>query len=221
MLSSRVKLSKSVQLLLILVILFLAPSFLGEEGWTITHILPLLLLISLISIIREFYAHTTLYYRLVTIAVIGYVLDNIGDLVVFSEVQQRGLDLISNLIYLCFYLAAILLIIGKLYSEKKVTWDTIIGAISVYLLLGLFWFLLYRTVYILDVNAFSKSPVSAFQMLYFSFTTLTTLGYGDITPTSKMSMTLSNTQAIIGQLYPAIFLARLIGLYTAQVAREE
>ena len=58
-------------------------------------------------------------------------------------------------------------------------------------------------------------------MLYFSFTTLTTLGYGDITPVSKMTMTLSNVQAIIGQLYPAIFIARLVGLYTAQVADGE
>ena len=53
-------------------------------------------------------------------------------------------------------------------------------------------------------------------MLYLSFVTLTTLGYGDITPVSQTARMLTTLEAIVGQLFIAIFIARLIGLYIAQ-----
>jgi hypothetical protein len=56
--------------------------------------------------------------------------------------------------------------------------------------------------------------------VYFSFSTLTTVGYGDITPVARVARSLSNMEALIGQLYPAIVLARLVSL-PAEDARPE
>jgi hypothetical protein len=51
-------------------------------------------------------------------------------------------------------------------------------------------------------------------VFYFSFTTLTTLGYGDVSPVNSFAMMLANAEALIGQLYPAIVIAKLVSLYT-------
>jgi hypothetical protein len=58
-------------------------------------------------------------------------------------------------------------------------------------------------------------------LFYFSFTTLTTLGYGDITPAGKFAQVLANMEAIAGQVYLAIFIARLVGLHIAQELKRE
>ncbi|MEO1352209.1 MAG: potassium channel family protein [Cyanobacteria bacterium J06635_15] len=68
----------------------------------------------------------------------------------------------------------------------------------------------------LDANAFSTPLAvqdSYLKALHFSFTTLTTLGYGDIVPISEIALVLTNLEAIIGQMYPAIFIAILVGNY--------
>ncbi len=61
----------------------------------------------------------------------------------------------------------------------------------------------------MDGNSLSEA-------VYFSFTTLTTLGYGDIIPMSSLAKMLTNFEAIIGQLYPAILISILVGSYLSQ-----
>ncbi|MDJ0797186.1 MAG: potassium channel family protein [Calothrix sp. MO_167.B12] len=71
----------------------------------------------------------------------------------------------------------------------------------------------------LDQNAFSQTvtPGGFYSTgIYLSFTTLTTLGYGDILPVNPFAMMLTNLEAIIGQMYPAIFIAILVGAYLSQ-----
>ena len=88
-----------------------------------------------------------------------------------------------------------------------------------FFLIGIVWALLYSIVGTLDPQAFSHSgdTIDLFDSIfYFSFTTLTTLGYGDITPISDLARTLANLEAVVGTMYPAIYIARLVSLYTAQ-----
>ncbi|MEA5536587.1 potassium channel family protein [Crocosphaera sp. XPORK-15E] len=131
------------------------------------------------------------------------------------EYFSEKLSVIAYICYAAFCLAAILVISKRIFSTKKVSQDILRGGICVYLLLGLFWFLLYRIIFLFDHEAFTNLSGNnvGYQLSYFSFTTLTTLGYGDITPVHSFAMTLTNAQAIIGQLYPAIFIARLVSLY--------
>ena len=101
-------------------------------------------------------------------------------------------------------------------TTPRVTADTVQGGISVYLLIGFAWALFYGMVATLDPNAFSQPLLlqeSYLRALHFSFTTLTTLGYGDIVPVSEVALVLTNLEAIIGQMYPAVFISVLVGGY--------
>ncbi|WP_223342436.1 MULTISPECIES: potassium channel family protein [unclassified Synechocystis] len=128
----------------------------------------------------------------------------------------------ADIVYAVFFGAAVITISQQLNKAQKVDQNVLLGAISVYLLLGVFWFLLYRISYIISPTNFSElqsDGVNNFILLYFSFTTLTTLGYGDITPTDSVAMGLSNMEAIVGQMYSVIFVARLVSLYTTDLNR--
>jgi voltage-gated potassium channel Kch len=93
----------------------------------------------------------------------------------------------------------------------------VIGAILLYLTIGLVFVALYTLVGAASPNAFNGLTVTArvslpSDLVYFSFTTLTTVGYGDIVPVHPVARSLSNLEAIVGQLYPATLLARLVSL---------
>jgi hypothetical protein len=87
-----------------------------------------------------------------------------------------------------------------------------------YLNCALFFFTIYQLIIVLDPNAFaglSQGPEesgSGAGLLYFSFSTLTTAGFGDISPLNPMARNMANLESIIGQLYPATLLARLVSL---------
>ena len=70
------------------------------------------------------------------------------------------------------------------------------------------------------VRSATDSSAHSTTLLYYSFVTLTTLGYGDVMPRGDMARMLSVTEALIGQLYLVIFLARLVALYVVHVRRE-
>jgi hypothetical protein len=122
-----------------------------------------------------------------------------------------------SFIYLGFLLAMVAV---QVFGEGPVTGHRIRGAIVVYLLLGGLWALLYQVVALTIPHAFRLSEdlaggdPNALQrmMTYYSFITLTTTGYGDITPIHPVARTLAMLEALVGQLYPAITLARLVSL---------
>ncbi len=93
--------------------------------------------------------------------------------------------------------------------------DRIFGGIVLYLLIGLLFGVGYEVVNRLVANAFtggSKHGEEVAEWVYFSFVTLTTLGYGDITPVARAARSMAMLEGLIGQLYPAIIIARLVSL---------
>ncbi len=102
-------------------------------------------------------------------------------------------------------------------APGQVTVHRVLGPIALYLKIGLMFAAIYRSIWYLIPNSLTNTPGGpAWQaygtMLYFSFVTLTSTGYGDVTPVHPLVRTLANVEAIIGQLYPATLLARLITL---------
>jgi len=92
-----------------------------------------------------------------------------------------------------------------------------VGAVLLYLLIALTFMALYLFVGLLIPKAFSgivfeDNTALASSLIYFSFVTLTTVGYGDIVPIHPIARTLCNLESIFGQLYPATLLARLVTL---------
>jgi hypothetical protein len=118
-----------------------------------------------------------------------------------------------------FFIALSWLIIGRVFRSGGISIYRIYGAIAVYLLLGIMWGEFYTLVYFLNPGAFyfdpatqcGEPPIS--ELIYFSFTTLTTVGFGDILPVHPIARSMATLEALVGQLYPAVLLARLVTLY--------
>jgi hypothetical protein len=103
------------------------------------------------------------------------------------------------------------------FGPGRVTYHRIVGAILPYLLIGVAFATLFALVGLADSNAFKgvsikDDAVLANEVFYLSFITLTSTGYGDIVPVHPWARSLCNIEGIIGQLYPAILLARLVSL---------
>jgi hypothetical protein len=116
-------------------------------------------------------------------------------------------------------IAAVSLVVAQaVFGGGRVTWHRVQGAVVLYLNLALFFFTIYRLIEVLAPAAFKGLPPAGSEygsgaaLLYFSFTCLTTVGFGDITPIHPMARDLANLEAVIGQLYPATLLARLVSL---------
>ena len=93
--------------------------------------------------------------------------------------------------------------------------DRVFGGIVLYLLLGVMWAVAYALVDTITPNAYAGRPendAGLADWIYFSFVTLTTVGYGDITPVTRVARSLAMLEALVGQLYPAIIIARLVSL---------
>lgn len=111
---------------------------------------------------------------------------------------------------------------GQVYRTGPVTHHRIFGAVSVYLLLGLVWASAYELLYHLRPAAFAGNFDAAVTQtwIYYSFVTLTTTGYGDIAPVHPLARSLAIAEALTGQLYLAITLARLVALYVGGRSRD-
>jgi Ion channel len=104
------------------------------------------------------------------------------------------------------------------FAPGRVTYHRIIGAVLLYLSIGFTFIALYTFVALLVPNAFTglgplrDNLAVASNFVYFSFVTLTSVGYGDIVPVDEYARSLANVEAIIGQFYPATLLARIVTL---------
>jgi hypothetical protein len=104
----------------------------------------------------------------------------------------------------------------------RVDSEVLCAGIIVYLMLGLFWSLAYSLVDRLLPNSFvfnagpaSSHSMQGFQALYFSFITLSTIGYGDVVPVSKVARMLAIVEAVFGLFYMTLMIARLVSLYSS------
>ncbi|MDJ0580721.1 potassium channel family protein [Crocosphaera sp.] len=142
-----------------------------------------------------------------------------ADVIVFpnADYLTEVSSFISHSLYSIFILIVIIAISSRIYNEEKVNLDVIRGGICIYLLLGILWFFFYQIIMFFDPNALSiPKEASHSSLFYFSFTTLTTLGYGDITPNNAFAMILTNAEALVGQIYPAVVIAKLVSLYKVE-----
>ncbi|GEM_PF-1003585 len=100
----------------------------------------------------------------------------------------------------------------QIFRAGYITYSIVTNAVFMYLLFGVFWFNLYLIIYLIDADAFSITGIlkQPFDLLYFSFTTLTTLGYGDIKPLSIAAKVMTNFESILGIIFPGVIIATLI-----------
>lgn len=112
-----------------------------------------------------------------------------------------------------------------LAPHQRVTVDMVSGALAVYLILGLIWALAFLAVETAHPGTFifatgeSGTDAGFWRFMGFSFATLTTLGYGNVAPATAQGDAIAGLEAVVGQLYMALVIARIVALHIAQAAR--
>jgi len=135
--------------------------------------------------------------------------------------HDRTVLLLSSITSLIFMFMLLATVLNKVFLDHKpVTAHRIRGAVAAYLLIGITWANLYGVLDQTLPHAFNLSASKTLEdhqeeIVYFSFVTLATLGYGDIIPTHPGSRMFAVMEALVGQLYPATLLARLVSLELA------
>ncbi|UZJ42538.1 ion channel [Prosthecochloris sp. SCSIO W1101] len=120
-----------------------------------------------------------------------------------------------------FFIYVIVMLLKKIFTSSVIDINIILGAVCVYFLISVVWALLHGLVeaYVpgsYDVAGEQMSSVDMNVFMYYSIVTLTTLGYGDITPLSASARSLAAMEALVGQIYLTVIIARLVGLHMQQ-----
>ncbi|MCG6866983.1 MAG: hypothetical protein LJE58_16310 [Thiogranum sp.] len=116
-----------------------------------------------------------------------------------------------------FLLLSAVITFRSVFLAGEVDLNRLAGAASLYLIIALIWALLYSLLYAVAPLSMSGLPAhpSQWDYLYFSLTTLTTLGYGDVLPVSAAARTLAGVEVVLGQFYLTILVAALVGMHVA------
>ena len=129
--------------------------------------------------------------------------------------------------YICgliVFAFAVISILKYIFAEETVTRQTLSAAVAVYLLIALMWSFIYRLIENLYPASFAvahdKVQDAANVFIYFSLVTITTLGYGDITPIGSQAIALSVLEAITGQIYLVVVVAWFVGLYVSRKSKQ-
>jgi hypothetical protein len=217
----RFRISYGALLLILVAILLLMPPMV-EAGYGLlimSTLFPALFVVGLFSVIE---------HRRVRLAALPLaVLVIVGDVLVLAF--DVDLPLATRFIDIFFMILVASAILADVARSERVTSDTILGGICAYLLIGMFFFMLYSSIELLTPGSFvgvegrvtdavgGARPLGRYpELLYFSLVTMTTLGYGDITPAGSLPRVLAAAEAVIGQLFVAILIARLVGLQVSQ-----
>lgn len=180
-----------------------------EIEFPVMACLFLVVLIPALHVVLPFKA----FVYLMSLGVFGVFLRILVYLNIFPNEIEKAVIIFTDGSIAIFLLLVVIILIKRMSSRKVVTADTIKGGISVYFLIGMLWTFLYQILLLIDPNALSHVTEEMVDCFYYSFATLTTLGPGDISPTSVHAKFLAILEAFAGQVYLAIFVAQLIGLH--------
>ena len=208
----------AVELLVALALLFLFFPFVEEVkgGDVIISILLSLVLLSAVLAVADRKGVFFIALALAIPAIAGRWINHFWPALVPPPVF-----LVAGLALIAFVVANLLRFVLR---APSVNTEVLCASISAYLMLGLLWTVAYWLVAQVTPNAFSfnaatgtrtKETMAGFNAFYFSFITLSTVGYGDITPVSKIARWLAAAEAMTGLLYVTVLIARLVSLYSA------
>jgi Ion channel len=136
----------------------------------------------------------------------------------------------SSLVGLTYLLPVVLLVtatlpvtLSRVLQHRRISHETVLGALCAYFLVGLLFAFLYLAISDLRSGPFFAQPGEHVQseFLYYSFVTLTTLGFGDLSPTVGLPQALTAIEALVGQVFLVTLVARLVTLWVRQAEPEE
>jgi hypothetical protein len=128
---------------------------------------------------------------------------------------------IVGLVIAAIYLAILVGVLRRVLAQRHVTTETILGALCVYFIVGLLFSNIFMAIDALSVEPIFGFPVPRADYSYFSFITLTTVGYGDLTAVTDIARRFAVIEAMTGQIFLATAVARLVSLYGVDLRRQE
>ena len=138
----------------------------------------------------------------------------------FYYFESTQIGLLTRIFGALFFGYAVIIILQTIVRSTEITREIIFAAVVAYLLIALMWAFLYMTLELVIPGSFSIPESSIRQETmrfeYFSFVTITTLGYGDITPLSNRASALTLLEALIGQIYLVVLVAWLVGMHVSR-----
>ena len=157
----------------------------------------------------------------------GVVLIAIGamNIILDAIFNHSWAPYINLIVALLFYLFTTVIAFRSLLTGNRINLNMIMGSICVYILVGISWSIFYFFVSVIYPGAFNGvTEIGAkqqfYDLLYYSFVTLSTLGYGDITPVTPIARTLAYIEALFGQFYIAILVASFVGMHISRSSKE-
>lgn len=214
---------KNSNLLLFVVLLgfFILLPFLNNSklsGILLTSFFSLVLFLAVLTAgEKKRYFKIAIYLGIVTLVTVWWD----------SPHTKSGYSLvISKMLFCIFFIFICYILLRRIFHSKKINENAIFGVACVYILLGIIWTMIYILINYFQPGSFQFQNGAEFinnvdsheqfvNLFYFSFVTITTLGYGDVIPIGKIAKMISVLEAVIGQLFIAISVARIVGLYTA------
>ena len=194
------------------------PALRGEAA-----IAPLVLLL---TVAAAFAIWQTAKYRALIIFLGGFVLAIMYLSTIFRHHSLTATHLLGQIAFVGYVIAVVTRVV---FRAPIVDGNILCGAASIYLLIGVMAGFIYSLVALYHPGSFAIVPpggtseaalghVDAGWLIYFSFTTLTTVGFGDVLPASEVARSLAVLEAVIGQILLVVMMARLVGLHVAQVS---
>jgi Ion channel len=201
--------SLTILLVLLIVNVFALPVALSDS-WArlVTRaVLSLIIICGLVATVRS--RELVLWGTALTLA--GFVIS-------WEDASHPSLHLhlLNDVVSLPLLGILLILISRQIFREGPITMHRVRGSIAVYLLMGVLWTIAYDVTETMKPGSFRFGAGYQGPELptlgYYSFTTLTTLGFGDILPVRPLARSLTLLEALIGQLYPAVLIARLVSM---------
>jgi voltage-gated potassium channel len=191
--------------------------FPGTVGQDIFSIVTVLMLILSIKSLKTDKTWIWAVYAMVIFFVILTVLGKIFD--------HQSNSYLTLFLLLLFFIGSFSMAAKQVLLVGDIDGNKIIGSLSLYMLLGLIWAIIYLLLLVMDPTAFSGVESANWQqnfsrVAYYSFVTLTTLGYGDVLPTNRIAEFFVYLEAIIGVFYMAIIVSSLISLRLTAMEKE-
>jgi len=209
-----------ITLLATLLILFALTPFVAGSNF-MRWVLSLATVAMMASAMLASWKGRRTFVVLAVFGVASVVLTAIGEAIGGAYVYAAG-DIVKG----GFMLVVTGVIFADVLRSKQVTMNTVFGSCCVYLLISLTWAAVYATLETIQPGSFNIAlstgleagealPTFDVELVYFSLITLTTVGYGDITPVTSQARILAALEGLIGQLFLAIIVARLVALEIA------
>ena len=202
----------AVELLITILLLFAVTPFVQNlrHGRVIESALVTLLLLSAVLVVA---GRRSVFWGIVLVspALVGRWLHHLN-----PELFPKPLFSVAALIFMSYVIGHLLRFV---LTAAKVNHETLCASIAAYLMIGLLWTIAYDLLAQINPTAFEFShhdqTMDSFNAFYLSFVTLSTVGYGDVTPVSRGARMLAIMEAITGMFYVTVLVARLVSIYSS------